>query len=220
MPRHVDHDERRHRLAEAVWRLAARGGLEDVTLRHVAAEAGVPARQLQYYFGTREHLLLGALEILNSDAERRAAQRMSELGPDPSPRAAVRAILLELLPLDDERRRTQVVHAAYFMRFLTDPALARSVQDSPHTLEDLVASLLRQGQELGQVNPDLDPQAEAAFLVAGAQGLQPPVLLGQHTPQFAVDVIDRQIDRLVAGSTAKTRDQRTGPPLGEHVDGG
>jgi hypothetical protein len=106
------------------------------------------------------------------------------------------------------------------MRFLTDPALARSVQDSPHTLEDLVASLLRQGQELGQVNPDLDPQAEAAFLVAGAQGLQPPVLLGQYTPQFAVDVIDRQIDRLVAGSTAKTRDQRTGPPLGEHVDGG
>jgi AcrR family transcriptional regulator len=204
MPRQVDHEERRRRLAEAVWRLAARGGLEDVTLRHVAAEAGVPARQLQYYFGTRENLLLGALEILNADAERRAVQRMSDLGPGPSPRAALRAILLELLPLDDERRRTQVVHAAYFVRFLTDPALALSVRDSPHALEDLVASLLRQSQEVGQVNPDVDPQAEAAFLVAGVQGLQPPVLLGQYTPQHAVNLIDRQIKRLFAGSTAKT----------------
>ena len=89
-------DEQNH----AHWRLAACGGLDDVTLRHVAAEAGVPARQLQYYFGTREHLLLGALEILNADAERRAAERMSDLGPDPSPRAVARAVLLELLPLN------------------------------------------------------------------------------------------------------------------------
>lgn len=91
------------------------------------------------------------------------------------------------------------MYAAYFMRFLTDPALARSVRDSPHALEDLVALLLRQGQDLGHVNPDLDPQAEAAFLVAGAQGLQPPVLLGQYTPQHAVNLIDQQVDRLFAG---------------------
>jgi len=30
----------------------------------------------------------------------------------------------------------QVVHAAYFLRFMTDPALALSVRDSPHVLED------------------------------------------------------------------------------------
>jgi AcrR family transcriptional regulator len=204
MPRQVDHERRRHELAEAVWRLAARGGLEDVTLRHVAAEAGVPARQLQYYFGTRERLLLGALEILNADAGRRAAERMSDLGPDPSPRAVVRAVLLELLPLDDERRRTQVVHAAYFMRFLTDPGLARSVRDSPEALEGLVASLLRRGQELGHVHPEVDPPAEAAFLVAGAQGLQPPVLLGQYTPQHAADLIDHQVDRLFTGNRRNT----------------
>jgi hypothetical protein len=39
MPRQVDHDLRRRQIAEAVWRLAARGGLENVTLRQVAAEA-------------------------------------------------------------------------------------------------------------------------------------------------------------------------------------
>ncbi|BCB81170.1 TetR/AcrR family transcriptional regulator [Phytohabitans flavus] len=180
--------------------MAARRGLEDVTLRQVAAEAGVPARQLQYYFGTRDHLLLGALEILNADAERRAAERMADLGEEPSPRALVRAVLFELLPLDDERRETQIVHAAYFIRFLTDPAMATPVRDSPHALEELVASLLRHGQALGQVHADLDARAEAAFLVAGAQGLQPPVLLGQYTAQHATDLIDRQIDRVFPGT--------------------
>ena len=200
MPRQVDHQQRRHRIAEAVWRLAVRGGLENVTLRHVAAEAGVPARQLQYYFGTRERLLLGALEILNTDAERRAAQRMGALGEGPAPRELVRAILLELLPLDDERRETQIVYAAYFVRFLTDTELAPAVRDSTHGLEELVASMLRLGQELGSVAAGLDPAAEAALLVAGARGLQPAVLLGQYPPQYAIDLIDRQIDRLFTGS--------------------
>lgn len=35
-------------------------GLERVTMRQVAAEAGVSTRLLQYYFGTREALLAGA----------------------------------------------------------------------------------------------------------------------------------------------------------------
>lgn len=207
MPRQVDHDERRHHLAQAVWRLAARGGLEDVTLRRVAAEAGVPARQLQYYFGTRERLLLGALEILNADAEQRAARRTDALGPDPSPRAVVRAVLHELLPLDDERRAAQVVHAAYFVRFLTDPVLGPSVRDAPPALEELVASLLRHGQELAHVPTDLDAETEAAFLVAGAQGLSPPVLLGQCAPERAVELLDRQLDRLFTGGP-RPRDAR------------
>ncbi|MEU4426187.1 TetR/AcrR family transcriptional regulator [Actinoplanes sp. NPDC024001] len=194
MPRQVDHQQRRHQIAEAVWRLAVRGGLETVTLRHVAAEAGVPARQLQYYFGTREQLLLGALEILNTDAELRAAQRMATLGDNPQP--LVRGILLELLPLDDERRKTQIVYAAYFVRFLTDPALAPAARDDTHALEALVASMLHRGQELGLVDAKLDAVAEAAFLVAAAQGLQSAVLLGQYSPQDAINLIDHQLNRL------------------------
>src|SRR3954471_3719079 len=118
MPRQVDHDVRRLHIAQAVWRLATKGGLEQVTLRRVAAEAGVSARLLQYYFGTRAQLLLGALEILNTEAERRARERLEVSGEAPSPRAVVRAVLLELLPLDEERRNRQLVYAAYFVRLL------------------------------------------------------------------------------------------------------
>ncbi|MEV6981124.1 TetR/AcrR family transcriptional regulator [Sphaerisporangium sp. NPDC051017] len=201
MPRQVDHDQRRRQIAEAVWRLATRGGLEDVTLRQVATEAEVSARLLQYYFGTRDQLLLGALEILNADAEQRARERLAMLGEAPGMHAIVRGVLLELLPLDEERRNRHLVYAAYFVRFLSDPALAKVARDAPHALENLVAGLIAQGQELGQVPRDIDAAAEAAFLVSGAEGIQTAVLLGQRTPEEAVALIDHQLARIFAATT-------------------
>jgi AcrR family transcriptional regulator len=198
MPRQVDHNQRRRQIAEAVWRLATRGGLETVTLRQVAAEAGVPPRQLQYYFGARDQLLLGALEILNTDAEQRALERLSALGEAPDARATVRGVLLEMLPLDEERRNRNLVHAAYFLRFLTEPALAAVARDALPALDSLLASLLAQAQESGQISRDIDAAAEAAFLAAGADGLQTTVLLGQRTPEQAVALIDQQLDRVFA----------------------
>ena len=196
MPRQVDHDQRRHQIAEAVWRLATRGGLETVTLRQVAAEAGVPPRQLQYYFGTRDQLLLGALEILNTEAEQRAVERMAVLGEAPGTRAIVRGVLLELLPLDEERRSRQLVYAAYFLRFLTEPALAAVARAATPPLDALLGGLLAKAQESGEIHPDVDTSAEAAFLAAGAEGLQTTVLLGQRTSEQAVTLIERQLDRI------------------------
>ena len=196
MPRQVDHDLRRRQIAQAVWRLATQGGLEQVTLRLVAAEAGVSARLLQYYFGTRDQLLLGALEILNTDAERRAQERLATLGAAPGMRAIVRGVLLEFLPLDEERRNRHLVYAAYFVRFLVEPALAAVARDAAPALADLVTSLIAQGQELGEVPRHVDAAAEAAFLVAGAEGLQSSVLLNQRTPEQAVALIDQQLGRI------------------------
>jgi AcrR family transcriptional regulator len=196
MPRQVDQDQRRRQIAEAVWRMAARGGLEDVTLRQVAAEAGVSARLLQYYFGTRDELLLGALKILNDDAEQQARERLAMLGDAPGMHAIVRGVLLELLPLDEERRNRHLVYAAYFVRFLTDPALAKVAHEAPRALENLVAGLLVQGQAFGQVPLNINTEAEAAFLVAGAEGMQSSVLLKQRSAEDAVAMIDHQLARI------------------------
>jgi AcrR family transcriptional regulator len=201
MPRQVDHALRRHQIAEAVWRLAIRGGLEQVTLRQVAAEAGVSARLLQYYFGTRDQLLLGALEILNTDAEEQARDRMALLGEDPSIRAIVRAVLLEMLPLDEERRSRHVVYAAYFVRFLTEPHLAAVARAAPPALADLVADLLTRGRDLRQVPSQVDAASEAMFLTAGTEGLQTRVLLGQLTSERALALIDDQLDRIFTDRT-------------------
>ncbi len=216
MPRNVDHDLRRRQIAEAVWRLAATGGLEDVTLRQVATEAGVSPRLLQYYFGTRDQLLVGALQILNAEAEQRARARMAHLGDTPAMHAVVRGVLLELLPLDEERRNRHLVYVAYFVRFLADPALAATVRETPPTLERLVADLLTHARDLGEIPAHIDTGAEAAFLVAGAEGLQASALLGQHTTDRAVALIDHQLNRLFTRGTRHSpggdaREEAVGP---------
>ncbi|CAM5617391.1 TetR family transcriptional regulator OS=Streptomyces alboniger OX=132473 GN=CP975_10770 PE=4 SV=1 [Streptomyces alboniger] len=65
MPKRVDHAERRTEIAEALVRVAGRRGLHAVGMRDVAAEAGVSLRLVQYYFETKEKLLLFGLEHLS-----------------------------------------------------------------------------------------------------------------------------------------------------------
>lgn len=149
MPKLVDHDPRRRQIAQAVWRLATLGGLEDVTLRQVAAEAGVSPRLLQYYFGTRDQLLLGALEDLDKDAEQRARDRLTALGDKPETRA-----LAGTAPLDDERRSRHLVQAAYFVRFLVDRQLDRIFTDQPHNEQTRAARDNRH-------SPDVAPEGDS-----------------------------------------------------------
>ena len=50
MPKIVDHDRQRVKFAEAAMSLIARHGLEGVTMRAVAAEAGLSYGSLFHYF--------------------------------------------------------------------------------------------------------------------------------------------------------------------------
>lgn len=195
MPRLADHEQRRRQIAEAVWRIASARGLEDVSLRKVAAEAGVSLRLVQYYFGTRDDLLLGALEILNADA---GESIRAELGPeeDATPREVLRAMLVGMLPVGDERRTRYLVHLAYFVRSLSDPGLASAFSGAPPELERLTADLLAWGRDRGEVAPDLVLMPEAELLLSSVDGLQTSIILGQRTPEAAIALIDHQLDRL------------------------
>jgi AcrR family transcriptional regulator len=198
VPKQVDHDARRRQIAEAVWRLAERAGLEQVTLRQVAAEAGVSMRLVQYYFGTRHRLLVGALEILNATAAARAEQRVGAAAGEPAPREVLRGVLAELLPLDDDRRSHYLVHVAYFVRSLADAELAAVFRAGEPGVETVVAELIGWGQRTGAVAADVDPWTEAELLVSAVEGMQAPLVLGQRTAERTLALLDHQLDRLFA----------------------
>ena len=50
MPKIVDHDLQKEKFADATRRLIARVGLEGITMRAVAAEAGLSYGSLFHYF--------------------------------------------------------------------------------------------------------------------------------------------------------------------------
>ena len=79
VPKRADHEERRRQIADALLRTAAMRGLHAAGMREVAAEAGVSLRLVQYYFGTKEELLLAAMQYLAA----RFGTRSPYLSPHP-----------------------------------------------------------------------------------------------------------------------------------------
>ena len=200
MPKRVDHEERRRQIADALLRTAASRGLHATGMREVAAEAGVSLRLIQYYFGTKEELLLFAMQQLAAQFSDRVLARIKRIketeGPA-SPRDVIAAVLTEALPADDERRTFTVVYTAYLALSLTDPALAIAplVRNSSVVI-DVVAAQLRAAQAAGDVPGRLDPDLEAVSLLAMSAGLGTSVIAGHSSAGQAQAVIDYHLDRL------------------------
>jgi AcrR family transcriptional regulator len=204
VPKRVDHEERRRQIADALVRTAATRGLHATGMREVAAEAGVSLRLVQYYFGTKEELLLSAMQQLAAEfAERGLARirRLKKTGGLASPRDVIAAILTEGLPADDERRTFTVVYTAYLALSLTDPALAITplVRNSTAVI-DVVAAQLRAAQAAGDTPAHLNPDLEAFSLLAMSAGLGTSLLVGQSSLEQAQAVIDYHLDRLFPAS--------------------
>ena len=168
MPKIVDHEQRREELAAAVWRLASREGLDAVTIRGVAAEAGWSTGALHHYFADKEELLLFAFQTV-ADRVGRRVEAAREAAADPLELA--RALLAIGLPLDEERRDETRVWFAFLGLALTRPPLARAQRLAYHAWRRMVADALRDAQEQGDLDADVDVEREAAGLVALVDGL-------------------------------------------------
>lgn len=200
MPRQVDHEARRRQIAEAVWTVIATRGLEAVSLREVAAEAGVSMGMVQHHFGTKDAMLLFACEhLVERGAEMAAA--MTAGSDDPaSPLTAIRNVLVLGLPLVDEQRLAASVWFAFVTRAVIDPDLATLIRASWSGGHEFVVAELRRAQERGEVAIDVDVQREAIALVALIDGLVSHVMVGHYTTDEAVAAVDVQLDRLFAGT--------------------
>jgi AcrR family transcriptional regulator len=200
VPKRVDHDERRRQIADALVRTAATRGLHATGMREVAAEAGVSVRLVQYYFGTKEELLLFATQQLAAQFSERVMTRIKrtkQTGGPASPRDVIAAILTEGLPVDAERRTFTIVYTAYLAVSLTDPALAiQPLARNSTVVIEVVAAQLRAAQAAGDTPAQLDPDVEALSLLAMSAGLGSSVIGGQSSGERAQAVIDYHLRRL------------------------
>ncbi|MEU2718285.1 TetR/AcrR family transcriptional regulator [Streptomyces sp. NPDC007205] len=197
MPRRVDHAERRTEIAEALVRAAGRRGLHAVGMRDVAAEAGVSLRLVQYYFESKEKLLLFGLRHLAGRFGERVAARIRATGTGPGPRAVVEALLTAALPVDEESRLFHHLYTSYAMLSVTDEALAAQpfIKD-PDAAEQTLTGLLRQAGDAGLLRPGVDAHAAAVGLLAMSAGLGTSVLVGQRDAESATTVLTYHLDRI------------------------
>ncbi|MFE9956743.1 TetR/AcrR family transcriptional regulator [Micromonospora sp. NPDC005299] len=196
MPKRVDHEQRRRQIGDALLRIASSRGLQSASMREVAAEAEVSLRLVQYYFHTKEELLLTALGYLGEQLATRVEDHIRALGPV-TPRSVVYGTLTAILPTDDESRRLTRAYTGYYTLVFSEPDLAeRHGATYPDKIERLLGRQLRQAQENGEVDPRLDPELTTAGLLALTNGLGSSVLGGQRDGRAALAVLTYHLDRV------------------------
>ncbi|SCF26696.1 TetR/AcrR family transcriptional regulator [Micromonospora chokoriensis] len=190
MPKKVDHQERRTLIADALMRVAADQGLEAVSLRHVAAAAGVSAGMVQHYFRTKDEMMAFALSVVRERSQVRVTEAVARLGEDPPPRLLLRTLLAALLPLDEHTRDDGRVALAFLAYTAVRPAAATGLREGTRQLTEFVAGILPAGRG----------DAAAAGLLALMEGLGVYLLGGQYTAEQALGALDAHLD-LLFGST-------------------
>jgi AcrR family transcriptional regulator len=186
MPKKVDRQERRTLIADALMRVAAEQGLEAVSLRHVAAAAGVSPGMVQHYFRTKDEMMAFAISVVRDRGEVRVTEAVSRLGPSPAPRLLLRTLVATVLPLDEHSRENGLVALAFLAYTAVRPAAAAALREDTAGMVDLITGLL----------PEPHGRTAATGLLALMEGLGLYLLGGHYTAEQALNALDAHLDLL------------------------
>jgi AcrR family transcriptional regulator len=167
MPKIVDWDARRDEILSATWRVIARDGIARATIRAIAREANCSRGILAHYFDDKADILGSALVM----SHRRVAVRMDTRTAGLKGLAALRVVMLEALPLDEQRDLEAQIEISFWGRALGNPVL-RELQHSE--FDRLLARLrrhLKEAADLGELRAGVSVELAAHHLVVLIDGL-------------------------------------------------
>lgn len=194
MPKIVDHAHRRDQIGRALWRVVERDGMRGVSVRSVAAEAGVSPGSLRYYFSSQPELIVFAVELMVERVTGRITDRIRGIGASEDPVDWLTDLFKEGLPLDRARTTEMHVWNAFVEQSRVDPLLepARRLEWSgaQWLCRTAVVNLLGLRVE---TSPDLPLddalEAEASLLHAVWDGLV--IQLSAHPEPLRAEMADR-----------------------------
>ncbi|WP_018549401.1 TetR/AcrR family transcriptional regulator [Streptomyces sp. LaPpAH-108] len=191
MPKQVDYESRRRRIAEAVCLLADEHGPEGVSMRDVAARAQVSVGAVQRCFRSKGEMLLFAVDHVGERITERVRNRLAA-SPDRSAAAVLGHATDEIALLREEHRAEARIWLAFVAQAAVSESLAGPLRISYTALQTLLVRLIAEATETDSADEGAtppDPQREARALLALADGLTTHVLIGHLTGREAEEVL-------------------------------
>jgi AcrR family transcriptional regulator len=196
VPKIVDHELRRQELVAATWQVMARTGIIGVTTREIAREAGVSTGVLAHYFADKEELLAAALRLSHQQVYARIYERTQGLlGLD-----AIRVVMLEALPLDEQRLLEAQIETNFQSLALGNSGLRELQHEEFERFWELLHYRVCEAQKLGQIWAGSDPSDITHELIILVEGLSLEAVLypSRATPQRQCQTLNAILDRLSA----------------------
>lgn len=187
MPKFVNHDKKRKLIAEAAWRIIENEGIEKASIRRVAAEAEMSPGALRHYFSTKDEMLLFIIEYFIEEGNKRSEYKEWSKNPI----QAVEEVLLELVPIDEEKKIETSVWWIFALRSLTSDALKEKKDEMTTGTYDLANSMIKILTLKGILSDSVNADLEGNRLSALIEGLSFHALLRPdvYTPEKVKEVI-------------------------------
>jgi AcrR family transcriptional regulator len=205
LPKIVDHEERREEVIAAVWRVIARDGLESSTIRAMAKETGASAGILAHYFTDKDDILTYALKL----SHRRIRERQNKKLDGLTGLEALKALVLDNLPLDEERELETRLEISYWARSLTRAEVTKVQRAEAAILHKRMIDLVLEAQSLGEIDKSQSPERIVERLHALIDGLSVHALI--HRKRVSNETQTAIIDEEFATLAASSRKKRTAP---------
>ncbi|MEV6690315.1 TetR family transcriptional regulator C-terminal domain-containing protein [Micromonospora sp. NPDC051196] len=193
MARRRDLADQQQRLSAATWSVLAARGLPGLTLRAVAERAGCTTGMVLHTFADKQALLVHARELLHWRTGQRADVAQAAAG---TPRAALRAVLLQAASPTEEKREEARVWVGFLAAALADPVLADLHRSYNRRFVDRIAALVAAACPDW---PSADCAAAATSLVALVEGLNvlaavDPATYSDEAQHSAIDTALARLD--------------------------
>jgi len=203
MPKIVDWDARRDEILSATWRVIARDGIAGATIRAIAREANCSRGILAHYFDDKADILGSALVM----SHRRVVARMEAQAAGLAGLDALRVIMLEALPLDDQRDLEAQIEISFWGRALGNPALRRLQHAEFDRFAERLRALLAEAGARGELRDGVDLALAAHQLLVLIDGLSAERVLhpDRVTPERQQLMLDELLDSVRARSDSRVR---------------
>src|SRR5690554_7656086 len=136
MPKIVDHEKRKIKIAEATWKVIVEEGIENATVRKIAQASNLSVGALRHYFSSQTELLRFSMELVSNRVMERVEARRNSV--DQLSFELLTEGVSEVLPIDEERKIEMEVWLAFSAKVLVDTKLrelSNKVRSEEHTSE-------------------------------------------------------------------------------------
>lgn len=196
MPKIVDHEKRKIKIAEATWKVIVEEGIDNATVRKIAQASGLSVGALRYYFASQTELLHFSMELVSERVMQRVEKR--KVSKDHVSLEFLTDGVSEVLPIDEERKIEMEVWLAFSAKVLVDTKLRELSNKVYKDMHQGFENVIRALKLLNILKDEIDLDLEANRLHAIVDGMAIHHLLNpeQFTHENIIETLKYHLQSL------------------------
>lgn len=192
-------DARRDAILRSAAQLFARKGISGATMQEIANEADLSAGAIYHYYSSKEELLRAVFE----DATTRNEQLFQGIAQKATSPLDALAQIGRWVWVEQDDRDDLICQIQMALRAAQDPEdLGVDLTQTREALRGMLEDLIRQAQDAGEINRDIDARHLAVILQTTTMGVQ--MLKLDHPSGLDIESVFDLFVKMVGGLGRRT----------------